>query len=151
MACHSISSRFTAFAPVAGAYYEGYGADGDSCQPARSPQPILEIHGYNDSVISYWGGSRNGGTLPYVFDWIQAWGTRNGCPNSDGSPVTQDDGMVDHFNFGCHTYHYAVRNADHVWESTVGNADTDRYSYGPSAINASSVVMNFFRNVAPLS
>ena len=86
LACHDISSRFTAFAPVAGAYYTGFGADGADCKPARSPQPILEMHGYNDTTIAYYGDAdHNGGALPAVLDWARDWAGRNGCPGSPGN------------------------------------------------------------------
>lgn len=140
-----------AFAPVAGAFYLGYGADGASCKPSRSPQPILEIHGYNDSVIPYNGSTHHlGSKLPNILDFMEDWAARNGGNSSGGTKTVLYDGFVDYYDFGRHTHHYAVRNANHVWESTTGNADTARFPEGPSAINASSVIMEFFRNVPSL-
>lgn len=153
LACDKdISARFTAFAPVAGAYYLGLGADGSDCQPSRTPQPILEIHGYNDSQIKYEGDAmRSGGSLPAIMDWLNDWAVRNGCSSADAMPLSLLDGEVNEYIYPCRTYHYAVYDADHVWESTVGNSDTEKYAFGPSAMNASSVVMNFFSSFAPLA
>jgi poly(3-hydroxybutyrate) depolymerase len=149
LACHPISTRFAAFAPVAGAFYEGFGANGPACQPARSPQPILEIHGYNDSLISYFGDpSHHGGALPKITDWASDWAIRNGCSDGEGPSATPEvDGKVIYYSYPCDTYHYAVYGADHVWESTIGNADTERYEYGPSPINATSKIIDFFNKI----
>ncbi len=41
---------FAAFAPVSGAFYDDMPED-TTCQPARSPMPLLEFHGHNTAHI----------------------------------------------------------------------------------------------------
>lgn len=138
---------YRAFAPVAGAFYAGYGVEGANCIPARVPMPFLEIHGYNDSKIPYYGGHENGADLPDIYDFMTEWARRNGC-NKRPQWGHEYGGLVNYYDWGCHTYHFAVYRSGNVWESTVSNADTDQYALGLSALNASTVVMSFF-NVVP--
>jgi hypothetical protein len=52
---------------VAGSFYTD--ANGTDCNPARSPLPILEIHGGVDDTVYYDGGNGEGGLLPSIPDW----------------------------------------------------------------------------------
>ncbi|KAM0700239.1 hypothetical protein Q7P35_011959 [Cladosporium inversicolor] len=90
LACDPDLSRiFAAIAPNAGAFYSATlpGADPstvDTNTPSQ-PQclssknmPIFETHGTGDGVISYFGGNRNGRTLPTIPHWMQNWVVRQG-------------------------------------------------------------------------
>ncbi|KAJ7862400.1 hypothetical protein B0H14DRAFT_2575470 [Mycena olivaceomarginata] len=49
----------------------------DPCTRARTPLPVLEIHGGIDTDVPYSGGAGEGGTEPAIPDcW---WAARNGC------------------------------------------------------------------------
>lgn len=67
IACSSVSGLFAALAPVAGSFYTD--VNGTDCTPARSPLPILEIHGGNDTTVYYDGGEGEGGLLPAIPTW----------------------------------------------------------------------------------
>lgn len=60
---------FAAFAPVAGSFYTDVDETSEDCNPARSPLPILEIHGGVDDTTFYDGGEGEGGLLPAISDW----------------------------------------------------------------------------------
>ena len=53
IACSEVGGQFAALAPVA----------------ARSPLPILEIHGGSDQTVFYAGGEGEGGPLPAIPTW----------------------------------------------------------------------------------
>src|SRR5699024_12747456 len=55
LACH-LGERFSAFAPVAGAYYPQSTAGCDY----STPTPMLAIHGTADATMHYDGGHRQG-------------------------------------------------------------------------------------------
>lgn len=74
LACDPLASRtFAAFAGMSGAFYQGNtesNCSGDtvaiSCNPGRSPVPILETHGSADATVNYYGGPRRGSCLPSI-------------------------------------------------------------------------------------
>lgn len=70
--------QFAAFAIDAGTFYNE--ADGTECLPARSPMPMLELHGTDGETASYYGDVWNRQILPSVRRVLEAWGLRNGCP-----------------------------------------------------------------------
>ncbi|KIW96643.1 uncharacterized protein Z519_02034 [Cladophialophora bantiana CBS 173.52] len=53
---------FAALAMDAAAIYTE--TDGCGCRPARSPIPILELHGTNDNTVNYNGDTSHGAPLP---------------------------------------------------------------------------------------
>lgn len=70
LACDSeAGGQFAAFAPVAGSFYTDTNETSGDCNPARSPLPILEIHGGVDDTVFYSGGDGEGGLLPSISDW----------------------------------------------------------------------------------
>ncbi|KAI1263518.1 family 1 carbohydrate esterase [Xylariaceae sp. FL1019] len=79
-------NQFAAFAAASGAFYTDVVGD-DACHPARSPLPILEIHGGADTTIPYAGGEGRGGPLPSIPDWLSRWATRNQCGTSTVSDL----------------------------------------------------------------
>ncbi|WP_210603980.1 alpha/beta hydrolase family esterase [Brevibacterium oceani] len=74
LACQ-LRDRFSAFAPVAGAYYPQSTEDCDD----KTPTPVLAIHGTGDKTMHYDGGERQGETYPGVREWIQPWVEAAGC------------------------------------------------------------------------
>lgn len=126
LACSDVGGLFAAFAPVAGSFYtDSDFSDSSSCKPARSPLPILEIHGGSDKTVYYGGGNGEGGFLPAIPDWyvehslisdlplmhvgkyltdlheprLAAWAERNGC--GANSTVDSDNGNVHHTSWSC--------------------------------------------------
>jgi polyhydroxybutyrate depolymerase len=91
MACDA--PRIAAIASFAGAVWK----DPTKCNPA-APVSILEIHGDNDMVINYNGGSNAGlGEYPSAHDTVATWAAKNHCTGQlvdtgmtldlDGEPV----------------------------------------------------------------
>ena len=74
LACH-LRDRFSAFAPVAGAYYP---QSTEGCDYS-TPTPMLAIHGTGDATMHYEGGHRQGEDYPGVREWIQPWAETSGC------------------------------------------------------------------------
>jgi hypothetical protein len=75
LACSAVGNQFAAFAPVAGAFYEGAGGIGEGgCAVGREVVPILEIHGGADRTVAYGGGKGEGGMLPSIPSWyVEYW------------------------------------------------------------------------------
>jgi poly(3-hydroxybutyrate) depolymerase len=67
IACSDVGGQFAALAPVAGSFYTD--VNNTNCTPARSPLPILEIHGGSDKTVFYDGGQGEGGLLPAIPTW----------------------------------------------------------------------------------
>ncbi len=74
LACH-LRDRFSAFAPVAGAYYP---QSTEGCDYSI-PTPMLAIHGTGDATMHYDGGHRQGEDYPSVRDWIRPWADASDC------------------------------------------------------------------------
>ncbi|RYO82969.1 hypothetical protein DL763_008022 [Monosporascus cannonballus] len=156
LACDpNASTRFAAYAPVAGAYYFEEGADGEcdvdsvrfQCSPGLDRIPLLAFHGGDDGIIPYEGTSRRGGCVPNVGHWISQWAVREGL--GPGPTVTEEvteeatkylygggdeQGLV--------SFVYAGKEVGHVWPATVGG----RGNTGTASFNASSLIMEFFRD-----
>jgi polyhydroxybutyrate depolymerase len=66
----------TAIAPVAGVL----GIPPEQCAPSR-PVPVLQIHGTDDALVPYLGGSLGRSAQ----DTVAAWASRNGCTG----PITE--------------------------------------------------------------
>jgi len=78
------SSYVAAAAIVSGAIYKDRSLTGneplsDVCEPARSPLPILELHGRKDPVIQYDGKNTPDGETYPIDEWVAGWRERNGC------------------------------------------------------------------------
>ena len=67
IACSAVGGKFAALAAGSGSFYTD--VNGPPCQPARSPLPLLEIHGGNDKSVPYNGGTGEGGALPSITSW----------------------------------------------------------------------------------
>lgn len=69
IACSAVGGEFAAFAAGSGSFYTDSQGLYDGCTPARSPLPILEIHGGADKSVYYEGGVGEGGFEPPIPDW----------------------------------------------------------------------------------
>lgn len=69
LACSPVGGEFAAFAPASGSFYTDNSGVNDGCTPARSPLPILEIHGGADGSVHYDGGVGEGGIEPSIPTW----------------------------------------------------------------------------------
>jgi len=87
LSCDSkMSSRFTAFSAVAGAFYqETY----KPCNPTPAVVPFMEIHGMEDNVVDYYGGNGMGGTTEAIPTFLEDKATMNGCSKSDPAPTNK--------------------------------------------------------------
>ncbi|KAJ7862398.1 hypothetical protein B0H14DRAFT_3444774 [Mycena olivaceomarginata] len=82
------------------------------CMPARSPLPVLEIHGGSDTDMPYAGGAGEGGTgaIPdcsllcgeviLSTTYTTWWAARNGCTAAN-TTETPFDGDVHHPSWAC--------------------------------------------------
>ncbi|RYP80165.1 hypothetical protein DL770_006360 [Monosporascus sp. CRB-9-2] len=156
LACDpSASTRFAAYAPVAGSYYFEEDADGEcdvdnvafQCSPGRDHIPLLAFHGGDDGTIPYEGNSRRGGCVPNVGHWISQWAVREGL----GPDPTETEEVTEEATRylygggdeqGLVSFVYAGREVGHVWPATVGG----RGDRGTASFNASSLIMEFFRD-----
>jgi len=70
LACDTVvGGQFAAFAAGSGSFYTDVNGPDNGCKPARSPLPILEIHGGADKSVNYTGGQGEGGVEPSIPDW----------------------------------------------------------------------------------
>lgn len=151
LACAAEGGNFAAFAPVSGAFYTDANSNTSyTCTPARSPLPIIEFHGTNDTTIPYLGGKGRGGELPTIPDWLARWAVRDGCPSPPKNTTVTPrkyDGKVHITSYSCGGYNdivqgYKIDGLGHDWPSTEPNSDSST----PTVIEATKVIMNFFRN-----
>ena len=131
-------AAFAAFAPVSGAFYTDTNLS--DCQPSRSPLPILEFHGANDTTVFYTGGHGNGGPLPSIPSWLEWWALRNGCKDPAAEKTTTDEDGYQYITYSCDgsedvVRHYKILELGHRWPNT---------STTVSPINASPIIMKFF-------
>ena len=156
LACH-LRDRFSAFAPVAGAYYPQATEDCDD----KTPTPVLAIHGTGDETMHYDGGERQGETYPGVREWIQPWAEAAGCRvmternvGKKSEDVTRTrwkkcDGQAgksessENSGKSADVELYSVADGGHVWPGEVvysgGGYVTEHFS-------ATDTVWDFFRS-----
>ncbi|KAJ5050753.1 uncharacterized protein L3040_002624 [Drepanopeziza brunnea f. sp. 'multigermtubi'] len=164
LACDAtLSNKFAAFAPVAGAFY----IKNDTkcaprtieipCHPGRAKIPMMEIHGGADGTIKYSGAGRGGECVPWIPHWVRQWAKRNGLayPGNVSSAVSddttlyqfeteEDDDDDDGRDLGL-VSHVFDENLDHSWPSTLANADNIAHGDGPASFNASTMIVDFFK------
>ncbi|EXJ61376.1 uncharacterized protein A1O5_11934 [Cladophialophora psammophila CBS 110553] len=118
---------FTAFAMGAAVIYTE--ADGSGCTPARSPMPILELHGTNDSTANYNGDTSHGAPLPSIRSVFRTWATRNGYGPSPVPVIDQlQSNKAYYTQYDCGAkvsvvVGYNVTGQGHDWISTQYKAD----------------------------
>lgn len=145
------SALIAAFAPVAAANYLLPNGDEPACNPARTPIPMLEFHGWVDDTILYGGGNntRDNGVTPPIPEWIDDWARRDGCTvsaNHTTTLCTPDKPVVTHYSWDCQgvegaVQHYNISNLAHNWPSVPpGNSETTR----STCFNATTLIMEFF-------
>ena len=69
IACSAVGGQFAALAPASGSFYTDVNGPNNGCSLARTPLPILEIHGGSDKSVNYNGGQGEGGVEPPIADW----------------------------------------------------------------------------------
>lgn len=118
------------------------------CHPARSPMPILDLHGTDDERVNYNGDISHGADLPNIRKVLRTWAIRNSC-DADPIPVVDrlESNKVYYTQYDCAGHAssvvgYNVTGQGHVWISTQYNEDNK----GDTApIDASTIMMAFFR------
>ncbi|MCJ1250958.1 hypothetical protein MMC30_008187 [Trapelia coarctata] len=157
LACDgNASSRIAAFAIASGAFYRDSALKEPlfgHCNPARSPVPIMEIHGEKDPVIHYDGKTTPDGETYSLPEWLKGWATRNGCaPDVLEQTASLYDDNVVRFIWACKTHeevvvHYYINGFGHGWPTTTP-LDNDYQRYGPTYFNATPIVLDFFSSHA---
>lgn len=97
----AVGGEFAAFAPASGSFYTDNDALHASCAPARSPLPVLEVHGGSDGSVHYDGGEGEGGTEPAISTWLGWWAQRNGCDDAGKKVEDSFGGDVHHTTWTC--------------------------------------------------
>ncbi len=170
IACSAVGDQFAAFAPASGAYYSDYSGVG-GCTPVRSPLPMLSIHGGNDRDVPYAGGEGSCGALPPVPDWLSWWAERSDCADREAEDSFGGDvhhsiwtcgdgaeGLLQHWKVdsmgkaslpGTHPVPLKLTSElGHCWASTEINFSQIAAGEGPTHIEASSIIMEFFDQYA---
>lgn len=143
LACR-LPEEFTAFAPVAGAYYPQSFADcGD-----REPTSIVAIHGIADATMHYDGGHRQGVDYPGVREWIHPWVDAADCKSSKAKPVGKKHEKVDRIRWkecrdNVDIELYSVSNGGHVWP---GELMYSGGGYVTEEFSATEVIWDFLQN-----
>ncbi len=160
LACDAmLSLRVAAFAPVSGAFYapnntnNGAGCDPytlvNACNNSRDNIPMIEFHGGNDSVIPYLGGVRRNACLPYIPHWVQEWAVRDGLGTTNSSYNLTVSATVYQYGTGAQlglvTHVFDGAHIGHSWPATIPNCDNKENGDGPASFNASSIILEFFR------
>ena len=166
-----VDGRFAALASVSGAYYvpgvtpedcrpdaveiPGCGGGGQNKNNAKGGiTPFLAFHGGNDTTIAYAGGERRGYCLPSIQHWVDEWVRREGLREEPlevrnltggATAYVYGDGKGSGSN-GVFTFVYDGDRVGHDWPATFGNTDNEEHGTGPASFNASSLIMDFFRN-----
>lgn len=118
LACH-LRDRFSAFAPVAGAYYP---QSTEGCDDS-TPTPMLAIHGTGDATMHYEGGHRQGEDYPGVREWIEPWAEASDCATTKERQVGRKGEDV-------------VRTQ---WTECSKEGDTESRSAGKSGMRSAAV------------
>ncbi|KAJ7673717.1 carbohydrate esterase family 1 protein [Mycena polygramma] len=136
IACSPVGDQFAAFAPGSGSFYTDNSGVPGGCAPARSPLPILEIHGGADPDVHYAGGPGEGGMEPAIMDWLSWWAQRNNYAfQRRRGECNGVEGVVQHWK---------VDDMGHCWASTTLDLTEIAAGQGPTPIDASTIVMEFF-------
>jgi poly(3-hydroxybutyrate) depolymerase len=116
--------HFAAFAAFAAALYTDVSGD-EHCEPARTPLPLLELHGLEDPVVPYEGGDGNGGPLPSLPEWLSRWASRNLCNSSEATDLEVGG---QHTKWSCKgidglQQHYNTTHLGHFWPAADSGLD----------------------------
>ncbi|WP_370035193.1 alpha/beta hydrolase family esterase [Brevibacterium epidermidis] len=156
LACH-LRDRFSAFAPVAGAYYP---QSTEGCDYS-TPTPMLAIHGTGDATMHYEGGHRQGEDYPGVREWIEPWAEASDCAKTAERQVGRKGVKVVRTQWTqCSTGDdpkttagadkktaavelYSVADGGHVWPGEVVYSGG---GYVTKDFSATNTVWDFFRS-----
>ncbi|MET0449486.1 MAG: PHB depolymerase family esterase [Aeromicrobium sp.] len=140
LACDG-TTRFAAYAAVAGPYYE------PECDDAP-PASIIYFHGTADTTVPFGGAETVIGQLPPVNDTMSKWATRGRCPASGATTTADDD--VHHFAWrsckgGTDVDIYAVVGGVHGWPGggPMSPGRTSRTKNSP--VDATALLWQFFQ------
>ncbi|MCJ1458193.1 hypothetical protein MMC28_008564 [Mycoblastus sanguinarius] len=156
LSCDPDFSRHVAAAAiVSGAFYKDHSLKGNQplfgrCAPARSPLPVLEMHGSQDPVIHYDGKTTPDGDTYPIEEWLVDWRKRNGCDDGENEEVEQvhGDGAQKRV-WSCGNeqdrvlVHYFVKGFGHGWPSRQ-KQDDDEQRFGPLAWDGTRDIIDFF-------
>ncbi len=152
VAC-SLSARFAAIAPVAGAYYPAdfTELDGFETCPDTKPMPMIAFHGTADNTVPFNGGLGGAGGITVHFrlpldnvtpdeDVMQDWSVHNNC--TSGRQESQVDTAVRLVQYtscddGANLELYIVDGGGHSWPGP--------FAAG-SQINATDLIWQFFKS-----
>ncbi|MET0930376.1 MAG: PHB depolymerase family esterase [Aeromicrobium sp.] len=141
LACDG-TTRFAAYAAVAGPYYE------PRCDDAP-PASIIYFHGTADTTVPFSGAETVIGELPPVNDTMSKWATRGRCPSSGAT--TTADADVHHFSWrsctgGTDVDIYAVVGGVHGWPGggPMSPGRTSRTKNSP--VDATALLWQFFQD-----
>ena len=143
LACH-LRDRFSAFAPVAGAYYP---QSTEGCDYS-TPTPMLAIHGTGDATMHYEGGHRQGEDYPGVREWIQPWAEAPDCEKTKERQVGRKGEDVVRTQWTQCTEEtpapvelYSVADGGHVWPGEVVYSGG---GYATKGFSATDTIWDFF-------
>ena len=131
---------FAAVASVAGAYYPHTHSD---C--STQPLPYLEIHGQQDTVIPYEGGTKNGRELLGARAMAETYASRDHCsPSPKVTTLTSSVTVFEWSREGTMLVEHArVRDGGHTWPGAPQGSRS-----GPGHVNtsvdATSLIWDFF-------
>ncbi len=150
----SLSARFAAIAPVAGAYYPPFSwteppapwrNPAETCADTR-PVPIIAFHGTDDSIVPF-GESIHRPAIDNTTpddDAMQSWAAHNGCTSGrQESPVSSEVRLVTYTGCddGADVQLYIVDGGGHTWP---GAFDLPLLGYTTHEISATDLMLDFF-------
>ncbi|KAM3513224.1 hypothetical protein MY11210_003090 [Beauveria gryllotalpidicola] len=155
LACDACASqRIAAFAPVSGAFYVDtlLPCDPDTvklpCSPGRHSVAVIELHGGNDTTISYHGGERKGECLPAIPHFVRQWAVRNGLGLQNQTSKIADNTTLYTYGSGAEdaglVTHVFESDIGHDWPSTAPNQDNSRKGHHVASYNATPMILDFF-------
>lgn len=89
--------------------------------------------------------------MPQIPHWLAAWGKRNGCTADYDPTVAPLEGHSDTQKtlYTCNDIDavtgYLVTGMAHSWPSTTPNSDNQAHGDGPVSIDATPMILDFFR------
>lgn len=141
-----LSDRFVAIGGVAGAYPHTW----NSCNPSR-PVPVIAFHGADDSIVPYYGGSRNSrghqDELLPIEDWAAKWAENNSCTDRpEIIPITNEINRISYL--GCEgnsdVVLYKIEGGGHTWPGG-GKLPVWIAGHTNQDINATELMWEFFQ------
>jgi polyhydroxybutyrate depolymerase len=146
LACE-MADTIASVAPVAGVL----GIEPAACNPSR-PIPVLDIHGTDDNVCQYEGGTPIlpidlGPVLAFrsVPDTVMIWRQKNGCLGSPTTIFQKGDATCTRFGgcqAGVEVVHCAIDGGGHTWP---GGVPVPHLGKTSTSISATETMVAFFQ------